>query len=152
MICETPNGGDGGTFTNTTLVNPNIMGGELTNVSLSGKVMLDSATAQELAVQLCPYVSGCVSFDASEVASVFKDCKGAVHQPEAAIPTCEQMTAAINAAVAPSVAVGKPGKAEDTGAHELPVTVVGKSREQLLGEPHEYLQIGGYLIPAYRIA
>lgn len=38
----------------------------------------------------------------------------------------------------------------EEGANVLPTTIVGEDRSQLLGKPVVYLEVAGYLIPAYK--
>ena len=154
MSCTNTGPFDGGTWNDSTFVNPTIMGGtaintELSGANLTGSVQIDDNVAQQLAAFLCPYVAECVSFSAEEIAAVFKDCHGSAHVPDAQIPTCTEMDTAIEEATKPVVATTIPSVTDATDEVDLPTIIVGKQRDQLLGRPDAWLKWGDYLIPAY---
>lgn len=154
MSCMPTGPFDGGTWNDPTIINPVMINGKSTDLEVSGlritnNVFIDDAAAQALAAQLCPHVGDCLDITNNDIAAVFKDCHGADHVPGANIPTCAQMEQAIAKAVEPEVAAAAPVTSEAT---DLPTTIVGATRDQLLGRPDAYLNIGGYLIPAYHPA
>lgn len=154
MGCSNEGPFNGGTYNNAVLVDPEISGGhvansELVNIHLSQNVSVDDAVAQQLAQFLCQYIADCVSFPAETMAAVFTDCSGKAHTPGTAIPSCEDMNNAIANAVAPNLTTDKPGTTEAGEECDMPTTIVGKDRTQLLGGPDAYIKIGDYLIPAY---
>ena len=51
---------DGGTINNPQIINPDIIGGILNNVTMTGGVTLDDATITSLVNQLCPALDSCV--------------------------------------------------------------------------------------------
>lgn len=151
MSCMPTGPFDGGTWNDPTIINPVIINGKSTDLEVSGlritnNVFIDDASAQALAKALCTHVQECMTITDVDIASVFKDCHGAEHVPGAQIPTCAQMEQAITQAVEPEVAATAPITSEAT---DLPTTLVGATRDQLLGRPDAYLQIGSYLVPAY---
>lgn len=154
MSCTNTGPFDGGTWIDSIIRTPEISGGtvtgsELSGVSLTGSVKVDDAVAKQLAQFLCEYVKGCVEFPAEDVAAVFKDCAGKAHVPNAQVPTCAEMQEAIAEAVEPVVASESPQVTEATVENDVPTTIVGSFRDQLLGRPAAYLKVGKYLIPAY---
>lgn len=160
-----PNGTmNGGTLTNTTIVNAEVTGGTITNSDIitstldrpeiTGNVVLDTAAAESIAEQLCPHVGDCIEVAAEDIARVFKNCDGADHVPNALIPTCTQMNAAIADAVTALNPVPSTDVPTTTQASALPTTIVGTGRAALMGQPDTYFRRQGtdgkyYLIPAY---
>lgn len=222
---------DGGTFTGVTLSAPKltsaaITGGTITGgtlvgpTTIKGQVPLDSVALAHLCTQLGPCIddkvddSVAATVTPSYIAGVFHDCAGAPRAPGVKLPSCADMTAAIELAVAELPALdivtgfsydtttqlltlatelsnGTPQKwavhIETGGSGGITEVVVDKvtiagdgtaaaplhvimaktttikavttgtalptnihgSRAALLGQPDAWVNIGGYLFPAY---
>lgn len=133
------------------IVDPKITGGTITgstlsNISITDNIQLDASVAEQIADQICEYVKQCVEFPAEDVAAVFADCFGNRHVPNNQIPTCGQMNAAITAAMNLPTASTTPATTESSAT---PTTIFGGSREVVLGTPTVWLELNGWLIPAY---
>ena len=76
---------------------------------------------------------------------------GAPHQPGNQIPTCTQMKQYVAGVLTPTVSTSVPTTtAADAGGNMLPTTIVGDKRDSLLGTPAAYIEVGDYIIPAYK--
>lgn len=137
---------DAVTIKDSEFVNGSIVGADLANVTFTGAVDFDDRVIQQLATDLCPHVSNCVTLPADDVAAVFKTCSGNDHRPNAQIPTCREMEDAITAATTYRPVVQTPNETVDS---DVPTVIIGTTRDKVLGRPDVYLSIGGYLIPAY---
>lgn len=146
----------GGVYQENTLLNPVISGGEasgttLKNGALNGALVIDEAAAKSILDSICDKVSACVTFPEEEAAAIFKDCDGAPHQPGNQIPTCTQMKQYVAGVLTPTVSTSVPTTtAADAGGNMLPTTIVGDKRDSLLGTPAAYIEVGDYIIPAYK--
>lgn len=151
MSCANTGPFYGGTWNDATIINPAMIGGKATDLEVSGlrlvnNVVIDESSARALAQALCPHMADCIEITAEQIAAVFTDCYGKPHTPNTAIPTCEQMNDAINAAIIHDVANGLPVTTE---GEDVPTTFIGASRDQLLARPDAYIKIGDYVVPAY---
>lgn len=108
--CNTPEFIQGGTHVDTTIVNPSVTGGNITNTTitastLAGGVSLDAITAKNIADQICGDTKVCVDGyiddkveiqTPANVAAVFSDCAGVPYQVgTATVPSCTEFTAGI---------------------------------------------------------
>lgn len=144
---------DGGTFNDIHISNPIITGGtasnmEISNIRLTENITMDASVAQQIAQSICEYVKSCVEFPPEQVAAVFRDCAGAAHVPNAQIPTCAEMTTAIETALNLPVSTGQPGYTE---GGDIPTTIFGTGREVILGRPTAWLELNGGVIPWFAI-
>lgn len=148
MACTYTGPFEGGTWNNAIITSPTITGGEvvnveLSNISIEGAVTLDDNAKSSLADAL--------SDDIMEVVcSAFTNCAGAPLEAGNSLATCEEMTAAIEAAVAPTItSETPPSSGPSSTGNILPATIIGVDRSQLLGKPVTYIKFGDYIVPAY---
>lgn len=176
MSCTYEGPFTGGTWIDPIIVNPDVTGGtfvngDFSNITITDNIVVDDAVARKLAEFLCDHIKKCVEFPAEDVAAVFKTCAGYAHVPNTPIPSCKEMTDAITATedklnnaindvkeeltdlitdvATPDVATEVPEVRAATSVVNLPTSIVGVQRDQLLGRPATYLKWGDYLIPAY---
>lgn len=87
--------------------------------------------------------------DPEKIAALFRTCAGSPHEPGDTIPTCTEMTLAIETAVEAARRVDACAYPPPTHeAPELPTTLYG-ARTALLGAPVGFLNVGGFRVPHY---
>lgn len=110
-----------GPFEGGTWNNPTIVDPAITGGEIANSVLTNVS------------ITGALKLDEDAAASIQKaicdtiiDCVGTVSTDTPAVTVAEE------------------------GANVLPTTIVGVDRTQLLGKPVTYLEVAGYLIPAYK--
>ena len=98
----------GGVYSDASIINSTITGGEassmkLTNTTLEGSVKVDSSVATQL------------------------------------MQAIQEQT--------PVMVTNKPASSTEDN---LPTTIIGEDRSQLLGKPAGFIKIGAYMVPVYR--